>query len=349
MMFKDFLNSRLPVKSQASYVEFGYGQVEPNHLSAQRTGQIYAQLPADPSINILEQGQFVKYDYAANDNGIGLVDFTGAGEWMLVYNEIKLYRDHPDGSKQWDCEFAMLKDDYQARIYSPYDYENAELEYKDWRRLNGTDEKGNTSMTLAQHVTLDIEGQTVTIGGKRYAVTTTTINVPAQGTQGEEGYVPASTREVKVFTYNNKQYELDENGTSKETIEVEYPYDDVTKDVEDIYEWGFTNDPWRRFGIYREKRMPAGTQMVPRVFKTNVGDIYTTNTINLAVNSSTGEFTETLSVGDPLYIGDKGILCKTKKTSADTNGAISGDMVWQVVKIYTMPDNQRGVKIMRIA
>ena len=119
MMFKDFLNSRLPIKSQAKYVEFGYGQVEPNHLSAQRTGQIYAQLPADPAIELLEQGQFVKYDYAANDNDIGLVDFSGEGEWMLVYNEIKLYRNHPDGSKQWDCEFAMLKDDYQARIYSP--------------------------------------------------------------------------------------------------------------------------------------------------------------------------------------------------------------------------------------
>lgn len=345
MMFKDFLNSRLPVKSQASYVEFGYGQVEPNHLSAQRTGQIYAQLPADPSIDILEQGQFVKYDYAANGNGIGLVDFTGAGEWMLVYNEIKLYRDHPDGSKQWDCEFAMLKDDYQARIYSPYDYENAELEYKDWHRLNGTDEKGNTSLTLNQYVTLDVEGQTVTIGGSRYSVTETTI--PAEGTEGEDGYKPAHT--AKVFSYKGTQYELDENGTSKTQVPVEYAYDDVTKDVEDIYEWGFTNDPWRRLGIYREKKMPAGTSMVPRVFKTNVGDIFTTNTINLAKNATTGEFTETLSVGDPLYVGDKGILCKTKKTSANTNGAVSGDMVWQVVKVYTMPDNQKGVKVMRIA
>ena len=183
MMFKDFLNSRIPAqyKSQANYVEFGYGQVEPNHLSAQRTGQIYAQLPADPCIDILEQGQFVKYDYAANGNDVGLVNFTGEGEWMLVYNEIKLYRNHPDGSKQWDCEFVMLKDDYQARIYSPYDSDNAELEYKDWHRLNGTDEKGNTSMTLNQYVTLDVEGQTVTIGGSRYAVTTATINVPAQG------------------------------------------------------------------------------------------------------------------------------------------------------------------------
>jgi hypothetical protein len=304
MTFKKFLNDRLPIKSQADYVEFGYGQVEPNHLSAQRTGQIYAQLPADPSINILEQGQFVKYDYAANGNGIGLVDFTGAGEWMLVYNEIKLYRDHPDGTKQWDCEFAMLKDDYQARIYSPYDYENAELEYKDWHRLNGTDEKGNTSLTLNQYVTLDVEGQTVTINGDRYNVTEATI--PAQGTAGEEGYKPAYT--AKVFSYKGTQYELDENGTSKVQVPVEYAYDDVTKDVEDIYEWGFTNDPWRRLGIYHEKKMPAGTSMVPRVFKTNVGDIYTTNTINLATNANTGEFTETLTVGDPLYVGDKGIL-----------------------------------------
>ena len=43
------------IKSQASYVEVGYGQVEPNHLSAQRTAQIYAQLPADPAIEVLEQ------------------------------------------------------------------------------------------------------------------------------------------------------------------------------------------------------------------------------------------------------------------------------------------------------
>lgn len=326
MMFKDFLNSRLPVKSQAKYVEFGYGQVEPNHLSAQRTGQIYAQLPADPSIEILEQGQFVKYDYAANDNGIGLVDFTGAGEWMLVYNEIKLYRDHPDGSKQWDCEFAMLKDDYHARIYSPYDYENAELEYKDWHRLNLVDDNGDPvrekPMVLNQYVTLDIEGQTVTIAGSRYAVT----DVAASGTEGEDGYVPAH----KEFSYKGTTYELDENGTSKTQVPVEYAVEDVTKDVEDIYEWGFTNDPWRRLGIYREKRMPAGTQMVPRVFKTNVGDIFTTNTID----------EETLAIGDILAPrAADGILVKDN----------ASDMKWQVVKLYTMPDNQKGVKIMRIA
>lgn len=352
MMFKDFLNSRMPIKSQAwagdltapGYVEFGYGQVEPNHLSAQRTGQIYAQLPAKSDITILEQGQFVKYDYAANNEGLGLVDFTGPGEWMLVYNEIKLYRDHPDGSKQWDCEFAMLKDDYQARIYSPYDADNAELEYHDWHKLNGTDEKGNTSMTLNQYVTLDVEGQTVTIAGSRYAVTEVTkavVVTPAVGTEGDDDYVPAVTenKKVKQFTYGGTTYDLDDNGTSTTQVPVEYKYDDVTADVEDIYEWGWTNDPWKRLGIYHEKKMPTGTTMVPRVFKTNVGDIFTTNMIKET----------TLAVGDPLYVGDKGILCKTKKTTADANGAVSGDMTWQVVKVYTMPDGQKGVKIMRIA
>ena len=142
MNFKDFLKAsqeRIGLKSQASYVEFGYGQVEPNHLSAQRTAQIYAQLPAKADIDILENGQFVKYDYAANGNGIGEVNFEGPGEWMLVYNEIKLYRDHPDGSKQWDCEFAMIKDDCQARIYTPYDWATPERDYHNVRHLKGQD------------------------------------------------------------------------------------------------------------------------------------------------------------------------------------------------------------------
>lgn len=73
--------------SGATYVTRGYGQVEPNHLSAQRTGQIYAQLPLAATLTKVENGQFVKYDYANNE-----VNTTSAnGEFMLVYNEVKLY------------------------------------------------------------------------------------------------------------------------------------------------------------------------------------------------------------------------------------------------------------------
>lgn len=75
----------------------GFGQVEANHMSFQQTGQIYAQLPAHikagesdnvATITKLENGQFVKYDYENNE-----INFSGAGEWMLVFNEVKLYGD----------------------------------------------------------------------------------------------------------------------------------------------------------------------------------------------------------------------------------------------------------------
>jgi hypothetical protein len=84
----------------------GFGQVEPNHLSAQRTSQIYAQLPAKSDIEILENGQFVKYDYAN-----GVCDFTGEGEWMLVFNEVKLY---DDAWRETYKDFAMIKTNYTA-------------------------------------------------------------------------------------------------------------------------------------------------------------------------------------------------------------------------------------------
>ena len=93
----------------AKIERIGYGQVEPNHLSAQRTGQIYAQLPADSSIDKLENGQFVKYDYAN-----GKVNFTGEGEFMLVLNEVKLY----DERKTYK-DFVMKKEDYVGKVMVP--------------------------------------------------------------------------------------------------------------------------------------------------------------------------------------------------------------------------------------
>lgn len=255
-MLSDFLKKH--ITSQASYVQYGYGQVEPNHLSAQRTAQVYAQLPAAKDINVLEQGQFVKYDYAN-----GVVNFTGAGEWMLVYNEIKLYREH-----QLDCEFAMVKDNYQARVYSPFGY--------------GVDKNGQPTADL----------DTAWDRQSRY--------------------------------YNG----VDSDGNASITVgENTYAYDDVTA-APDMYELHYNEDPFHIEGPYREQRMPEGTTMVPRVFKTNVGDIFTTNTVNA----------ETLAVGDVLTPGANGIL-----------EVGEGDMKWQVVKVYTMPDHQRGVKIMRIA
>ena len=115
----------------------GYGQVEPNHLSGIVEGRIYAQLPAGTAssatttktvgedqnaqtyttttititpIAQLEQGQFAKYDYAT-----GVVNFNGAGDFMLVYNEEKLY----DERKQSHKDFVYKAADFTDKMMYP--------------------------------------------------------------------------------------------------------------------------------------------------------------------------------------------------------------------------------------
>ena len=186
----------------------GYGQVEPNHLSAQRTGQIYAQLPAKSDINLLENGQFVKYNYAD-----GVVDFEGEGEWMLVYNEVKLY-DAPWRESYKD--FAMIKDNYTP---------------------------GSDSIT--------------------------------------------------------------HNGLG-----------------------------------------PFKGQMTPRLFKTNIGDIFTTNCLEKANTSGKAEVTLTdLTVGDVVAPTKTNGYLKKSDSGTTTDDTV---MKWQVVKLTTMPDGQAAVKLMRI-
>ena len=234
------------LSEKATYVTRGYGQVEPNHLSAQKTAQIYAQLPAAADIDILENGQFATYNYAADDGG--QVDFEGAGEWMMVFNEIKLYRDF-----EQDCDFAMKKENYIARVYSPID-----------------------------------------------------------GTQ--------PLTEWQARFYGEKDSEGNDNA---ERVAYASPY-----------EVDSTDDPFHVVENYKKhKLMPEGTRMVPRLFKINIGDIWTTNTIAAEPNS--------LKVGDMLTPGADGYL-------APGEGADALHPTMQVVKVYTMPDMQPGVKVMRV-
>lgn len=175
----------------ANMKRIGFGQVEPNHLSAQRNGKIYAQLPADESLKVLENGRFVKYDYAK-----GKVDLTGEGEWMLVFNEVKLYDDM-------------------------------------WR------------------------------------------------------------------------------------------------------------ESYKDFALVSEKAVRG--ELYPRVFKTDLGDIYTTNCLKLVGAIGSEVEMEDLAVEDKLVVNAQGFL--EKSTEAPKAGA----MVWQVVKRYTLADGQEAVKIQRIA
>lgn len=208
----------------ATMVQYGYGQVEGNKLSARYNGKIFAQLPADKDIEILENGMFAKYDY-----GNGVVNFTGPGEWLLVFNEVKVYQD-----RETDADFAMIKDNYSALVYNA-------------------------------------------VGNGRYI-----------------HYVP------------------DPNAPEDGTVMTEFDATDGS-------------------GM-----MPEGTTMVPRLFKTDLGDIFTTNTIKLGAG-------ETLAQKDILTIDTDGYLMKS-----GTDIPADGSMAWQVVKVYNMPDLQPGVKIMRV-
>lgn len=275
-MYSDFIKKH--ITSQAEFVVnngWGYAQVEPNHLSGQATKEVYAQLPAAADIEVLEQGQFAKYDYLNEE-----VNFTGKGEWMLVYNEIKLYRDHQD-----DCEFALRKADFTARVYSPF----------------GGDKEGNPDIAWKG----EAEGKKIR---SRY--------YDGTGVDAEDGSIVFGEGTVTI---------KDKNGEN-----VTYPVDKVIAPV-DPYEIHYTEDPFRIATLPREKMMKPGTSMVPRLIKTHVGDIYTTNCIGEA----------SVALGDILTPRAKdGILAKA--------GAASAAMQWQVVKIYTMPDHQPGVKLIRI-
>lgn len=99
----------------------GYGYVEPNFLSAPRTGQVRADLPvSDEACEIiaasadgaLMNGMFVQRhgDFELAKQGIegNCVDFDGDGAWWLVFNEEKLY----DERKQMHKDYAMTPEQF---------------------------------------------------------------------------------------------------------------------------------------------------------------------------------------------------------------------------------------------
>jgi hypothetical protein len=199
----------------------GFGQVEPNQLSAQKTGQIYASLPLDAAVTVLQNGEFMFYDYQSGK--VTADDSTGVAEPMLVFNEIKLYEPFWRTSYK---DFAMIR-------------------------------VGDNYVTSK-------------LATERYNDGANTTGVPAS---------PAHT---------------------------EYPY--------------------RMDGI------------APRLFKTAIGDIYTTNMVKVAA-------------GLEYAVGDK--LVPVKNTTSNTlvlekNNAATTGMIWVVVKVYTMPDGQPGLKLQRV-
>ena len=79
----------------------GYAQLEPNRISAQKTKEIFGQLPLDEAITLCEQGMCLVYDEVA-----GKVVLPAAeGDYAcLVWNEFIL----EDERYQMDRDYAMM-------------------------------------------------------------------------------------------------------------------------------------------------------------------------------------------------------------------------------------------------
>ena len=91
----------------------GYGQIEPNRINAEFTKQVYAQLPADEALTVIENGMALIYD--AVNGKVKPVSEAGKGLVGLVVNEIIL----EDDRYQQDCDYAMFNREeskYQAAI-----------------------------------------------------------------------------------------------------------------------------------------------------------------------------------------------------------------------------------------
>lgn len=86
--------------ANTALTKVGYGQVEPNRLTAQKTREVYSQLPAADSITTIENGMFLAYDEVKGQVTLPSADGASAD---LVMNEIIL----SDENYQADSDFVM--------------------------------------------------------------------------------------------------------------------------------------------------------------------------------------------------------------------------------------------------
>ena len=210
-----------------AFKRIGYGQVEPNQLSGIKTGQIFASLPLDKEVKVLQNGEFMYYDYASGSVN-ATAEANAAPEPYLVYQEIKIYED-------W-------------------------LSYKDFAMIRVGDNYVTNNPAIGRLTSANTDG---TIYG---------------------------------------------DGAETEGASIDHS----------DYQAGYRMD-----GI------------APRLVKTNVGDLYTTNMVDEE---------GTYAVGTVLT------LKKTDRNTLVLSSSGNIDSVkFIVVKDYTMPDGQRGLKLQRIA
>ena len=98
--------------------------------------------------------------------------------------------------------------------------------------------------------------------------------------------------------------------------------------------------------VYKATDFTDG-KLYPRLIRTYIGDIFTTNMIGVA---NTGDSKTEVTIGTDAELVQGAYLAPSASTGILTvqNSKPGTGMVWQIVKVYTMPDKQTGFKLQRI-
>ena len=86
--------------------------------------------------------------------------------------------------------------------------------------------------------------------------------------------------------------------------------------------------------------------IAPRLFKTNIGDIYTTNMVETGKEYSVGDELQLKKVENT---GSDNVSTYNTLVLAKDAGDTVSTIKFVVAKVYTMPDGQPGLKRQRIA
>lgn len=226
-----------------AFNRIGYGQVEENQMSYYHTGQMFASLPLDPTVQVLQNGEFMWYDYADNMVTAAPVKGSTEVEPMIVLNEIKIYEDY--------------------------------LANKDFAMIRVGDNYTTNPAAIGRITTAPVDGKST------YQDGSLTVGVNADPAHTEYGY--------------------------------------------------------RMDGI------------APRLCKTNIGDIYTTNMVYAESDYELGTILGLKKVDTVVTpVGATATVTQSTLQLCPEADADYKMIKFQVVKDYTMPDGQRGLKVQRI-
>jgi len=328
----------------------GYGQLEPNFLVAQRTGEVYAQLPFiftgvtinSNLVNAIEQGMFLKYDYV--NQKVSMPPAGGDKLTFLTMNEIRLF-----GPFLTNKDFALFP--------SPTD---ATASYVSTGIIPGLGQSANQILSTSGNLIININSSPTGFTSGSYFTATVTFNDGS----GVSTYLFTGTGTTIGAFVTTSQINGQALISGTQVIATQFTTTSgqfpivVNKSISGVTFSGLngattsliTGSAYLNTAIAAAANYTSanvgnayGQQVVyPRLYKPTIGDIITTN---LVADTGGSQFTTgvgvdigTFPVGTTLAPNAFGVL-------QITTGSSSTALYYRVVSNTTTPDLQSAVKL----